>query len=306
MRHLNSLLDLTEADVDRIFALTEALKSAWRRGERPPLMAGRVLTQVFEKPSLRTRLSFDAAMIQLGGGSIFLTAREAGIGGREAVQDVARVIGSYSDVIALRTFSQHLIDDFIRFSGAAVINGLSDVRHPCQALTDLYTMREVLGDLHGKKLVFVGDGNNVATSLAAACGLLGVALTICAPADYRIADDFLVELRQRFPRVQVEQTSDFRSALTDADVVYTDVWTSMGQEAEDATRRKVFEPYQVNAALLRLAPPRAKFMHCLPAKRGQEVTDDVLDGAQSIVFLQAENRMHLAKGLLCWVLDVTW
>lgn len=305
MRHLNSLLELQRSDVDQIFTLTETLKTRWLRGERPPLLSGRVLTQVFEKPSLRTRLSFDAAMIQLGGGSVFLTAREAGIGGREAVQDVARVIGSYSDVVVLRTFSQKLIDDFIRYSGTAVINGLSDVRHPCQALTDLFTMREVLGELSGKKLVFVGDGNNVATSLAAACGLLGVALTVCAPLDYRISEEFLSELRRRFPQVQVEQTSDYRGALVDADVVYTDVWTSMGQEAEDATRRKVFEPYQVNAELMRLAPPRARFMHCLPAKRGQEVTDDVLDGPQSIVFRQAENRMHLAKGLLCWVLGVT-
>jgi ornithine carbamoyltransferase len=304
MRHLNSLLDLTRPDVERIFALANALKAGWRRGERKPLLAGRVLTQVFEKPSLRTRVSFDAAMMQLGGGSIFLSAKEAGIGGREAVQDVARIIGGYSDVIALRTFSQQLIDDFIRYSGVPVINGLSDVRHPCQALTDLFTMCEVLGDPRGKKLVFVGDGNNVATSLASACALLDVPLTICAPPDYRVTDDFLRELVQHFPNARVTQTSDFRTALTDAAIIYTDVWTSMGMEAEAATRKKVFGAYQVNAALMKLAPPSARFMHCLPAKRGQEVTDDILDGPQSIAFLQAENRMHLAKGLLCWVLGV--
>jgi ornithine carbamoyltransferase len=304
MRHLNSLLDLSRADVDRIFSLTETLKRGWRQGRRPPLLAGKVLTQVFEKPSLRTRVSFDAAMMQLGGGSIFLTAKEAGIGGREAVQDVARVLGGYSDVIALRTFSQQLIDEFILYSGAAVINGLSDMRHPCQALTDLFTMQEVLEDLRGKKLVFVGDGNNVASSLASACAVFDVPLTICAPIHYRLTDEFLTELLQHFPQAQVAQTSDFATALADAAIIYTDVWTSMGQEAQDSARRKVFGPYQVNAALMKLAPPTARFMHCLPAKRGQEVTDDVLDGGQSLAFVQAENRMHLAKGLLCWVLDV--
>jgi ornithine carbamoyltransferase len=304
MRHLNSLLDLTRADVERIFAVTESLKARTRRGERPPLLAGRVLTQVFEKPSLRTRLSFDAAMIQLGGGSVFLSAREAGIGGREAVQDVARIIGGYSDVIALRTFSQQLIDDFIRYSGVPVINGLSDIRHPCQALTDLFTMCEVLGGPKGKKVVFVGDGNNVATSLASACALLDVPLTICAPTAYQVSQEFLNELTKHCPGAQLTQTADFRTALADAAIIYTDVWTSMGKEAEDATRKTVFGPYQVNAALMKLAPPAARFMHCLPAKRGQEVTDEVIDGPQSIVFQQADNRMHLAKGLLCWVLEV--
>jgi ornithine carbamoyltransferase len=303
MRHLNSLTELTRADVLRIFELTESLKAGLRRGERPHLLAGRVLTQVFEKPSLRTRLSFDAAMIQLGGGSIFLSAKEAGIGGREAVEDVARVIGGYSDVIALRTFSQQLIDDFIRHSGVPVINGLSDIRHPCQALTDLFTMCEVLGDPKGRKVVFVGDGNNVATSLASACALLDVPLTICAPPDYRVPDEFLKDLSKHCPSAQLTQTSDFKIALADADIIYTDVWTSMGKEAEDATRKKAFGAYQVNAALMKLAPPAARFMHCLPAKRGQEVTDEVLDGPQSIVFQQAENRMHVAKGLLCWVLE---
>ena len=305
MRHLNSLLDLSRADVERIFALATALKKGFSHGERQPLLAGRVLTQVFEKPSLRTRLSFDAAMMQLGGGSIFLSAKEAGIGSREAVEDVARIIGGYSDVVALRTFSQQLIDDFIRYSGVPVINGLSDLRHPCQALTDLFTICEVLGDPSGKKLVFVGDGNNVATSLAAVCASFDVPLTICAPPDYRVADEFLKELLQHFPNAQVTQTSDFRTALADAAIIYTDVWTSMGKEAEDATRKKAFGAYQVNAKLLKLAPTTARFMHCLPAKRGQEVCDDVLDGPQSIVFQQAENRMHLAKGLLCWVLDVS-
>lgn len=305
MRHLNSLLELRREDVDAIFALSRSLKDGLGRGQRPPLLAGQVLTQVFEKPSLRTRVSFEAAMMQLGGSSLFLPAKEAGLGGREAVQDVARVLGGYSDVIVLRTFSQQLIDDFVQYSGTCVINGLSDLRHPCQALTDLFTMQEVFGTIRGKKFVFVGDGNNVATSLATACAMLDVPMTVCAPSDYRLTEEFLADLRKRCPGAVVEQTSDVRAALKDAAVVYTDVWTSMGQEAEDEERGEIFRPYQVNASVMKLAPKSARFMHCLPAKRGREVTDEVLDGAQSIVFEQADNRMHLAKGLLCWVLNVT-
>ncbi len=304
MRHLNSVSGLSRSEIDEIYRRTSMLKARSARGDRPPLLSGCVLTQVFEKPSLRTRVSFEAAMMQLGGGSLFLNASEAGIGGREAVQDVARVLGGYSDVIVLRTFSQKLIDDFIKHSGTSIINGLSDDRHPCQALTDLFTMQEVCGELTGKKFVFVGDGNNVATSIASACASLGVALTICAPPDYRLPEGFLRDLKKRVPTAVVEQSSDFASSLADADIIYTDVWTSMGQEAEANHRRVVFQPFQVNDALMKLAPPKARFMHCLPAKRGQEVTDSVINGPQSIVFQQADNRMHLAKGLLTWVLDV--
>jgi ornithine carbamoyltransferase len=204
----------------------------------------------------------------------------------------------------LRTFSQKLIDDFIKFSGTSIINGLSVDRHPCQALTDLFTMQEACGELTGKKFVFVGDGNNVATSIASACATLGVALTICAPPDYRLPTGFVQGVKKRVPNVVIEQSSDFASSLADASIVYTDVWTSMGQEAEANQRRQVFQPFQVNEALMKLAPPTARFMHCLPAKRGLEVTDAVIDGPQSLAFQQADNRMHLAKGLFTWVLDV--
>jgi ornithine carbamoyltransferase len=304
MRHVNSLLSLPEEAIHEIFSITQRLKERSQQGHRPSLLQGKVLTQVFEKPSLRTRVSFESAMMQLGGSSIFLHAKDAGIGGREAVRDVARVLGGYSDVIVLRTFSQSLIDSFIEFSGTHIINGLSDQRHPCQALTDLFTMQEVCGPVQGRKFVFVGDGNNVATSVAAMCVRLGVPFTLCAPSDYRLPDAVLAMLKQADPQAVIEQTSDFGSALADAAIVYTDVWTSMGQEDEDAERRKVFGPYQVNSALMKLAPRTARFMHCLPAKRGQEVTDEVIDGPQSIVFQQADNRMHLAKALLCWVLNV--
>ncbi len=303
MRHLNSLLELTPADVDLIFSTSQELKDRAAKGDRPQILSGHVLTQVFEKPSLRTRLSFDAAMMQLGGSSIFLSALEAGIGGREAVKDVARVIGGYSDVIALRTFSQKLIDNFIEFSGAAVINGLSDERHPCQALTDLFTMREAFGALNGLKIAFIGDGNNVASSLAIAAAICGVSISVCAPPGYQLTDDFLKVLKKKYPASNVTQTDDFKAAMKDAAIVYTDVWTSMGQEAEESQRRQVFGPFQVNAKLMKLAPKTARFMHCLPAKRGLEVTDDIIDGSQSIAFMQAENRMHLAKGLILWVLE---
>lgn len=305
MRHLNSLMELDRGDVEAIFQLTTALKDRWKKGDRPQLLTGRVMTQVFEKPSLRTRVSFESAMMQLGGSAIFLNAAEAGLNGREAIQDVARVLGGYNDVIVLRTFSQKLIDEFIQHAGTPIINGLSDTRHPCQALTDLFTVREVCGDVRGKKFVFVGDGNNVATSLGIVCALLDVPFTICAPENYRLCEKYLEHLHAKFPNAQVTQTADFTTALADASIIYTDVWTSMGQEAQDEERRKIFSPFQVNAALLKHAPPTARFMHCLPAKRGREVTDDVLDGPQCIAWQQAENRMHLAKGLLCWVLGVT-
>jgi ornithine carbamoyltransferase len=303
MRHLNSLLELKPTDVEAIFGLARSLKERLRKGDRPQVLSGYVMAQVFEKPSLRTRLSFDAAMMQLGGASIFLNAKDAGLGGREAVPDVARVIGGYSDVITLRTFSQKLIDAFIEHSGVAIINGLSDERHPCQALTDVFTMQEVIGDLHGKKCVFVGDGNNVANSLAIAASLCGMSFTVCAPEDYRLDEKFLKALSKKFPSADVVQTDNFKLAMKDAAIVYTDVWTSMGQEAEAEERQKIFGRYQVNEKLMKLAPKACRFMHCLPAKRGLEVTDEVIDGSQSIVFQQAQNRMHLAKGLLLWVLE---
>ncbi|HEY0984369.1 MULTISPECIES: ornithine carbamoyltransferase [unclassified Schlesneria] len=303
MRHLNSLMDLMPSDVESIFELVRSLKTRLRAGDRPQILSGYVMTQIFEKPSLRTRLSFDAAMMQLGGASIFLKAEDAGLGGRESVEDVARVIGGYSDVITLRTFSQQLIDDFIKHSGVAVINGLSDERHPCQALTDLFTMQEVLGDVRGRKCVFVGDGNNVANSLAIAAALCGMNFTVCAPESHRLEAGLLKELVDKIPAANVVQTDCFESALKDADIVYTDVWTSMGQEDEAEERQKIFGGYQVNQNLMKLAPKSCYFMHCLPAKRGLEVTDEVIDSKQSIVFQQAENRMHLAKGLMLWVLE---
>ena len=305
MRHLTSLLDLNPADVAEILSLAERLKSGLKNSSRPSLLTNYVMSQVFEKPSLRTRNSFEVAMVQLGGAGIFLTCQEAGLGGRESLPDIARVLSGYSDIITLRTFSQAMIEEFSQHSSCPVINALSDERHPCQALTDLLTVQEVFGSLNDRHLVFVGDGNNVAVSLALAAGLTGMAVTISSPQGYELPDDKIEQIRSRFPDAKVKLVTDPREAVSSADVVYTDVWASMGQEAEKKKRAADFADYCVNEDLMACAPASCKFMHDLPARRGLEVTDGVMDGPASIVFQQAENRMHLAKGLIAWLLDVT-
>lgn len=300
MRHLTSLFNLSSEDVREILALASDLKSRLRRGERPALLAGHVLTQVFEKPSLRTRLSFDAAMMQLGGSSIFLSRQDAGLEGREAVSDVARVIGGYSDIIALRTFKQSLIEDFARWSGKPVINGLSNDCHPCQALADALTIQEAFGSFDGLRVAYIGDGNNVAVSLAEVCGHVGMNFSIGTPPEYELPRPFIEQLKKRFPKLDVLESNDPYAAAANADVIYTDVWASMGQEDEKEARKKDFKGFQVDTALMKSAHRKARFMHCLPARRGLEVSDDVMDGPQSLCFPQAENRMHLAKAALVW------
>ena len=302
MRHLTSLLDVTSEEISEILDLASSLKESSIRGERPAHLGGRILTQIFEKPSLRTRASFDAAMGQLGGASQFFSAEDAGLCGRESIEDVARVISGYSDVLVLRTFSQSMIERFAELASCPVVNALSDDRHPCQALTDLLTIRETCGELSGRRLVFVGDGNNVARSLAIACGRTGVSMTLAAPAGYEFDSQFLSLLSEAVPGHDVTWEPDPRVAVVAADVIYTDVWASMGQESEKSAREAAFAGYQVNGELLSLAPEGCRFMHDLPARRGLEVSDEVMDGPSSVVFEQAENRMHLAKGLLVWLL----
>lgn len=303
MKHLTSLLDLSPADLFAILDQAAELKTLFKRGERPQLFPGRVLVQLFEKPSLRTRNSFEAAMIHLGGSGIFLTTAEAGLNGRESLADIAKVVSSFSDLITMRTFSQKLIEDVAKYSSCPIINGLSDERHPCQALTDLMTIRESLGELRGRHIVFVGDGNNVSMSLAIAAAMTGMKLTLAAPQGFEFTQEFTTLLTDRYPDHQVTACTEPFEAVRNADIVYTDVWASMGQE-DDAERRKAaFSGFQVNAKLMAKAPDTALFMHDLPAKRGLEVTDDVMDGPQSLVFPQAENRMHLAKGLFVWLLN---
>jgi ornithine carbamoyltransferase len=273
-----------------------------QRGERPPILAGRVLGLIFEKPSLRTRASFEAAMCQMGGSSIFLSAADGPIGQREPVPDFARVLSHYCDAVVLRVFRQATVEEFAHHASVPVINGLSDYYHPCQALADLFTMQELFGDVRGRTVAFVGDGNNVARSLAECCAHLGAHFVLAAPNGYRFDNAFVQQLRRRFPKGAMSQTADPVAAVASADVIYTDVWTSMGQEAEHKERLKKFARFQVNAALLAKTPAHARLMHCLPAHRGEEVSPDAIDGPRSVVFEQAGNRMHVQKALLKWLL----
>jgi ornithine carbamoyltransferase len=298
MRHFLDLLDLSADDIRGLLQEAAELKAGLRHGQRPPLLLGRVLGLVFEKPSLRTRVSFQTAMAQLGGSSVFLNGGEVGLGSRESVPDFARTMSQYVDGVVLRTFSHRTVETFAQHATCPVINGLSDYYHPCQALGDLLTMQEVFGDVAGRTLVFVGDGNNVARSLAIGCGKLGVRFILAAPEGYGFDEPFLQTLRQRVPGGQVLLNGQPAHAVGDADVIYTDVWTSMGQEAEREQRLRRFAGYQVNEALLALAPAHARVMHCLPAHRGEEATSGVLDGERSIIFQQAGNRMHAQKALL--------
>jgi ornithine carbamoyltransferase len=302
MRHFLSLLELSTDELKRMLSEAARLKEGLERGERPPLLAGRVLGMIFEKPSLRTRASFEAAMAQLGGSAIFLSAADGPIGQRESVPDFARTLSQYVDVCVLRTFSHKTVEDFAAHSSVPVINGLSDLYHPCQALGDLLTIREVCGQVAGKTVVFVGDGNNVARSLAVACGRLGARFVLAAPDGFGFDPAFLQDYRRLVPEGEVTVNGAPRHAIRSADIVYTDVWTSMGQENEREHRRRHFADFQVNAELLALAPPHTRLMHCLPAHRGEEVTSDVLDGERSVVFQQAGNRLHAQKALLKWLL----
>jgi ornithine carbamoyltransferase len=303
MRHFVDLLDLSPDELHHLLHESARLKAAHARHEPTPSLLGRVLGLVFEKPSLRTRVSFQAAIAQLGGASVFMNGNEVGIGSRESVSDVARTISQYVDAVVLRTFHHATVEAFARYADCPVINGLSDYYHPCQALADVFTMYEVFGKVAGRTLVFVGDGNNVARSVAVACGKLGARFILAAPDGYHFDEPFVETYRKVVPQGELVQNGDPRHAVHEADIVYTDVWTSMGQEAEHQERLKRFAGFQVNGELMALAPPHARVMHCLPAHRGEEVTSDVLDGERSVVFQQAGNRMHAQKALLQWLLQ---
>jgi ornithine carbamoyltransferase len=301
MRHFIDLLDWDADQIQTLLKEAARLKKAHLKGKNKPLLQGRVLGLVFEKPSLRTRVSFKAAMAQLGGNSIFLSQHEIGLGKRESVADVARTLSQYVDAIVLRTFKHQTVLDFARWSSCPIINGLSDCHHPCQALGDVLTLRELFPDLKGRTVAFIGDGNNVACSLAVACGRLGIRFLLSAPAGYGFDSAFRETYRQQIGGT-LEEEPDPRRAVASADVIYTDVWASMGQEDEAEERQRHFLPYQINAELLSHAPAHARVMHCLPAHRNEEITDDVLDGPRSVVFEQAGNRMHAQKALLLWAL----
>jgi ornithine carbamoyltransferase len=301
MRHLVTLSDLSAAEIRRIFSITEDLKSKFAHGLREALLPGRVLALLFEKQSLRTRVSFEAGMAHLGGSSLML-GEDAGFGKRESIADFARVLSEMVDVIVVRAKRHATVVEFAQHSSCSVINGLTDEAHPCQALADLYTLQEHYGELAGLRLAWVGDGNNVARSLVEGCGHLGVQLVVSTPAGYELDGSFVEEARREFPDLDLTITNDPREAVRDAAAIYTDVWASMGQEAERDQRRRDFADHQVNARLMAGAKPDALFLHCLPAHRGEEVTDEVIDGPQSVVVAQAANRMHVQKGVLIWLL----
>jgi ornithine carbamoyltransferase len=301
MRHLLTLADVTAAEIERIFSITEDLKQKCEAGLREPLLPGRIMALVFEKPSLRTRVSFEAGMAHLGGSSIFL-GNEAGFGRRESVADFARVLGEYVDVIVIRGNRHKTAVELAQHSPCPVVNGLTDFGHPCQALADLFTIRELVGRLQGHTLAWIGDANNVARSLAVGCGKLGMRMVMATPKEYQFDENSLAWIRQEAPELDFAVTTDPADAVRGAVAVYTDVWASMGQESQQEIRRRDFAPYQVNAALMGRAQKGAFFMHCLPAHRGEEVTDEVIDSPQSVVIQQAANRMHVQKGVLAWLL----
>jgi len=301
MRHFLSIADLSSDEVWAILDKARALKDERQKtGENEPLLRGKTLGMVFQKPSLRTRVSFDMAMIQLGGRALYLSPNEIQLGKRESVADVARVLSRYVDAIMARVFAHRDVEELAAYSRVPVINGLSDFNHPCQGMADLLTIYERYDKLTGLKLAYVGDGNNVAHSLLLGASKTGMHITVATPTGYephpavvRLARTFATESGS-----EVIITNDPRQAVRDADVIYTDVWTSMGQEAEAEQRLKVFPPYQVNGELVAQARPEVIVMHCLPAHRGQEITDEVADGPHSVLFDQAENRMHAQKAIL--------
>ncbi|HWB10694.1 MAG TPA: ornithine carbamoyltransferase [Pirellulales bacterium] len=301
MRNLISLADLSRAEIERVFAISEDLKSKHAQGLREALLPGRVIALLFEKPSLRTRVSFEAGITHLGGSSLFL-GEEVGWGSRESIADFARVLSTYVDAIVVRAKAHQKLLELADHSTCTVINGLTDDEHPCQALADLFTLRELIGPLDGQSLVYVGDGNNVARSLAIGCGRLGMRFVLAAPKQYQFDASFTALLKREVAELQMTVTTDPRKAVRNAAAIYTDVWTSMGQESESEVRRKALADYQINEELLSHAPSSAYFMHCLPARRGEEVTDEVIDGATSVVVQQAANRLHVQKGILAWLL----
>jgi ornithine carbamoyltransferase len=305
-RDLIGAADLTPAEVRRVFATSADLKAEFavgRRHSRPPLVR-RTLAMLFERPSLRTRVTFEAGMVQLGGHAIQLTSGNVGWGVRESIGDVARNLEGFVDAIVIRTGPHQIAVEFAERATIPVINALTLHEHPCQALADIFTLREAFGEVAGRVIAFVGDGNNVFHSLALVAVGQGATIRLAHPPGYGPDPAVVAEARRIGDRFggRVEVGHDPRAAVEGADVIYTDAWTSMGQEDECAVRRDAFSGYQVNAALVGMAGPAARVMHCLPAHRGEEITSEVMDGPQSLIFAQSENRLHVQKGLLVEIL----
>ena len=305
MQHLLSLFDISPDDLRGILATAIVLKERLLAGDRPPVLQRRVLGLLFEKPSLRTRVSFQTGIAHLGGTSLFL-GEDVGWGKRESPSDFTKVLGQFVDGVVCRAKAHEKVVQLSSYDAMPVINGLTDLCHPCQAMADVLTIRQSLGSVTAKHLVFVGDGNNVAHSLALICAMLDMRFTLACPDGYAMDEQWISQIRGRYPNAQIGTNHDPLSAVTDADAIYTDVWTSMGQESESAARKQAFADYQVNAGLMSAAPDHARVLHCLPAVRGEEITNEVIDGPQSDVIAQAGNRMHAQKGLLVWLLGREW
>jgi len=300
MKDFLSVSDYSPAELQEMLDLAVDLKKELKSGGNRPLLKGKVLGMIFQKPSLRTRVSFDMGMRQLGGDALYLSPAEIGLGQRESIADVARVLSGYVDGLMARVFAHDHVVQLAQWASIPVINGLSDYNHPCQAMADALTIYEEFGTLKGLNVTFIGDGNNVAVSLMHICAKLGANFTIANPEDYDILPS-AVEIARKFAAESGSRLTFLRDpheAVKNAQAIYTDTWTSMGQEAESKKRELVFPPYQVNAALVAEADPKAIVLHCLPAHRGQEITDEVADGPPSRLFPQAHNRMHAQKAIL--------
>ena len=295
MKHLLKLGDLENADIIGILNLADQLKYERKHGIEHPVLKGKTLGMIFQKSSTRTRVSFEVGMAQLGGSALFLSSRDLQIGRGEPVQDTARVLSRYLDGIMIRTFAQQEVEDLARYGSIPVINGLTDYAHPCQVLADLMTIRERKGSFKGLKLCFVGDGNNMANSLIAGCVKVGMAVRIASPKDYQ-PDAAL--MRWAAENGDFDCQPDVLGMAQDADVIYTDVWASMGQEDEAAKRRAALQGYQVNDAVMAVARPGAMVLHCLPAHRGEEITNEVMEAHADEIFEEAENRLHAQKAVM--------
>jgi ornithine carbamoyltransferase len=304
MRHFVTLNDITTEEFHRILELATAIKEELKSGRTSAVLAGKMMGMIFEKQSLRTRVSFETGMFQLGGNAMLLGS-EIGFGKRESTKDIAQVLSSMVDVIMFRAIQHKSVEDLAEYSTCPVINGLTDQMHPCQALSDMLTIYEIFGQLQGIKLAWIGDANNVAASLLRASAKLGLKISIAAPPPFQFCSEKVDDMVGTSPAsgFALDLTDDPVRAVQDAHVVYTDVWVSMGQESEEAERKQIFAPYQVDEKLMSKARSEAVFLHCLPARRGLEVTDGVMDSPQSRVVQQAENRLHAQKGLLVWLFN---
>src|SRR5271169_7112623 len=302
-RDLVSIHDLAPAEILALFDLTSMLKQ--RPAEFRGVLAGKQMVMFFEKPSLRTRLTFEAGMDSLGGSTFFVDQTASRLNARESLYDIAHNLERWIDIIVLRTFSHAVVEEMATYAGVPVINALSELEHPCQALADFFTLQEHFGDLKKLHFAYVGDGNNMAHSLLLAGASAGSKVSIATPERYGL-NPVILTMAQAIAEetgATLRIGTDARKAVKGADAVYTDAWASMGHEQEAAERQAIFAPYQVNTALMALAAPHARFMHCLPAHRGCEVTDRVIDSVNSVVFDQAENRLHIQKAILVWLLS---